>query len=264
MAKTKLSSGQMAGVAVICALVVVGGITILVSKSEINPLRSSASSGGGPSFTIVSPNGGEVLNAGQRSIIQWEQSKFNEPVEVVIGLYNNTNGFDYYRIASHYTYSESGINNYEWVVPSGIGGNYFVRIFALHFGTDAGDFSDSTFNIVNDGLPTNPPNISVISPNGGEVLHRGEEFDIMWSQTSEPTEPVYVTIELFGFNVPPQTLSYFEVQSHKGKNVYKWTVPDALSGNYSIKVTLDRRWPSPHTAADSSDQPFTVSLGGPR
>ena len=249
----------MLGLAVVLTVVIV-----VLMQSRIDPLRSSASVNLAPEFTIISPNGGEVMNAGQRSVIDWEQTALKEPVEVVIGLYSNLNGWDYYRIASHHTYSYPGHNSYDWVIPSGIGGNFYIRIFALQYSTNAGDFSDATFSIINDGLPTNPPNISMVSPNGGEVLYKGQEFDIVWSQSSEPTEPVYVTIELFGNNIAPRTLSYFEVQSHYGKNVYPWIVPTDLGGSYSIKVTIDRTWPSPHIGADSSDQAFTVSRGGPR
>lgn len=277
MAKIKLSSGQMAGVAVICALVIVGGTTILVSKSAIKPLFSSAAPiSEAPWIQLITPNGPEALNPGDVNVVQWTHTGGTQQ-EVVIYLYKGSSV--YYTIANTVT-SRHGNNSITWTVPSGFGGeNYKVKVGTVNAFSSPGpmvppvyryDFSDYPFSITNDGLEIDAPDITELNSITGSTLYAGETVPIQWEQDSQTDDPIEVVINLFDYD------SYGNLRlvnviarapSNKGFNEYLWTVPRGLNNNsaHRISVALNRRWPAPHISSFWIDKLSIVDewVGGP-
>lgn len=133
------------------------------------------------STKVLSPNGGETWVVGNTYDITWEKPGVDE-VKVV--LYRNDKFFDSIIISS--------INKVAYTVshkdPTELPGDkYKVRVCKfIELGNadcdvEAGetlimDDSDNYFSIVS----ASAPSISLISPNGGQVLEVGDNYEIKW------------------------------------------------------------------------------------
>lgn len=99
---------------------------------------------------------------------------------------------------------------------------------------------------------TNPPRVTVIKPNGGEVYNYGEIDTIKWVAEDEDTI-VWVNIYLSsdGGN-SYESVSEFEIND----SIYEWTIPDVTSNNCLIKITaIDKGY---NAISDESDSFFTI------
>jgi len=93
------------------------------------------------------------------------------------------------------------------------------------------------------------PTITVVSPNGGEVLVRGEVYEIKWTSSNVPKFNVQYINEDTGVRL-------FIINNVTG-NTYSWIVPETIDdGLYRMKV--DYAIPGGGTVSDSSDSTFTI------
>jgi hypothetical protein len=152
-----------------------GGISL-----DTNPVNLTAcDSTNTPSITVLSPNGGEVYIAGQQIEVKWESC--NLPANSLIAI----------TLTVPFISLDIGLVNpvvndgYELVtLPSSstipVYGNIFkIKIQPTYSINSPQDLSDNLFTI---NYIT--PSLTLVSPNGGEIYHAGQQITVTWSHTN--------------------------------------------------------------------------------
>ena len=191
-------------------------------------------SGGTQTITVNSPNGGEIWAPGSSHTISWSSTGTSGNVRIE---YSTNGGADWSTIVS----STSDDGNYSWTIPNTPSTNCFVRITD----TDGSpsDQSNSPFEI------GTGPDITVISPNGGEVWDIGTQHTISWSSSGTSGN---VRIE-YSTNGGSNWTTI--VSSTLDDNSHSWTIPNTPSTNCYIRITDTDGSPS-----DQSNNPFTINI----
>ncbi|MEP4532294.1 MAG: LamG-like jellyroll fold domain-containing protein [Cyclobacteriaceae bacterium] len=127
-----------------------------------------------PMFTlqVLTPNSGEVLEAGTTQTIAW----FSENIEPtdLIEIQLSTDGGANYSIIADGTFATYPEGTFEWIVPE-INTSQ-ARIRVVNTTTGLSDASDANFTIT---IPVEPT-ISLITPEGGEFWEIGSQQLIQW------------------------------------------------------------------------------------
>jgi hypothetical protein len=125
--------------------------------------------------TLLTPNGGEALMTGTPMLITWTYVKLKGDETLMIALEGTV---DYGPIA----YSKVSQGSIEWLAGQKMDKTFakpasdYKIIIELMENDSIHDLSDANFSIV-------PPTatISLMTPNGGEIMEKGMDFDINWS-----------------------------------------------------------------------------------
>jgi hypothetical protein len=194
--------------------------------------------GGNVTVTVLSPNGGELIQVATAFEIRWaSNTKGNLRIE-----YSDDNGASWNLITGNMQNTGSFI----WSpVPNRISDECKIRIST----TDnlSADESDSFFSII----PNQNKTVTVTKPNGGEVAYVGSLYQIEWVSSSVQN----VKIELStNAGTTWNTLS----QSYPADSSnFKWEpVPNSPSANCLIKITDV----SNDTISDVSNSPFAIAV----
>lgn len=186
---------------------------------------------------VVSPNGGEIYQAGSTRTIQWEISSHIASVNLE---FSSNGGSTWDPIK---TGVSASLGLYSWDIPKSyqtIQGK--VRIVAAN-ALSISDTSDAAFKI---GW------ITVTSPNGNEIFQAGRTYQIAWTKSSSVSN---VKIE-FSVNNDATYLVIAANEISTGK--YDWTIPSDVTTN------LGRIRISDATAADQitdlSDTTFKIAI----
>jgi len=118
------------------------------------------------SITLSSPNGSEVWVAGESHPITWSSSN----IDMVTIEYSVDNGNAWQVISENRTNSGS----IQWTIPNQVSTSVLVKVKDALDGNPE-DVSNNVFSIK--PLPT----ITLISPNGGEIVTEGSRKPITWS-----------------------------------------------------------------------------------
>lgn len=121
---------------------------------------------GTASLTLTSPNGGEFWNGGSEHDILWSSVG---PVSAVKIEYSFSNG----RFWNVITDGTANSGSYLWTVPDVQTDSALVRISEAGTG-QAFDISDAVFTIISSS-------ITVLAPDGGEILMGNTGADILWA-----------------------------------------------------------------------------------
>ncbi len=151
--------------------------------------------------------------------------------------YSTDNGINWISVID--SIPSTGI--YEWTVSNTLTTEGRVKISDLS-DPDIFDISDGSFTIQSSKV------ITVISPNGGEILNGGSQYEILWN--SEDVE--YVKLD-YSINNGASWDSITD--SIESTGVYLWTVPNILTTQARIKIS-DISLPSIY---DASDDPFRIN-----
>lgn len=189
-----------------------------------------------PTISVISPNGGEEWLSGSTTEIQWEGLG---PVERVIIDYSTDGGSNWASIAD----STANTGGFEWIVPPTPSSICLMRVTDFDRATVA-DTSDSFFTIIE------PRELTILSPNGGEVWEAESEHDIIWT-FSGAIDSVSLAYSLTGGE--EWTL---EVAGMANSGIYAWTVPDTFSGECLFRI-FDIADPE---VADTSDGFFQIKI----
>lgn len=133
----------------VVTIIVDAGNFAVVESNEFNNVYAAtlAYTGGKPSVTVLSPNGGERVAIGSTLTIRWQQQNVDK---VMIGYKACDSCLDW--IAADLAVSKSATEgSYNWTVPSHLtpGSNYRIEVIGYNTGVgSASDRSDSTFTIV--------------------------------------------------------------------------------------------------------------------
>jgi len=138
--------------------------------------------------TILSPNGGETLVNGTPMLITWNYAKLSGDETLLIALEGSA---DFGPIA----YSKVAAGSLEWLAGKKMDGSFakpaggYKIIIELVENDGAFDLSDQPFTIA---APVSV--VALMTPNGGETLEKGKDFDIRWSCAGQAG---YITLSLF-------------------------------------------------------------------
>lgn len=139
---------------------------------------------------------------------------------------------------------------FPWQIPSNapLTTNLFVRAVARDASGNAGERIAGPYNLKSGTVPT----VTILSPNGGEVLDMGSSYQIRWTITS--SSPLNFATLSFYRNGTTDTLTNV-VNLTNG--VYVWTVPNNLATTTG-KIRIIAEDVNGNTADDYSDGFFTV------
>jgi hypothetical protein len=191
-------------------------------------------------FTMISPNGGECWTRGNSYDINW-YSGIGGDVNIELykgGIFNSV-----------ITSNAPNSGSYNWSIPAGQlpGVDYTVKISSV---SDPGlyAFSDDAFSICSQ--------LALSAPNGGEVWHIGQIYDITWatsgiggnavleySTDAGATWDTIVTATpdngIFDWSVPstPTTLARVRVSHESCPGNYDESDADFTITEYAVTVT---------------------------
>jgi RHS repeat-associated protein len=219
-----------------------GTCLVKVSELDDDPVDVSdavfsISAPAGDYIMVISPNGGEAINGGDSFNITWDSSGDIQNVNIE---YSIDEGDSWAAVVT----STANDGSYTWPVPVTPSDLCLVRISNSDRDNEPTDVSDAVFSIVTIG-----PTITVISPNGGEVLVSGTSHDITWIGTPDIT---YVDID-FSFDNGGNWVNIVSASENNGS--YTWTVPDSESDHCLIRIS-DSDFDT--GAADTSDNEFSI------
>jgi len=191
-------------------------------------------------ITVLSPNGGEVYVAGDPVEITWNTSG----VENVMIEYTVNNGIipeDWFTLVQ--STPSDGYYATGFSIPSEL---YRIRISDVIDGSPM-DQSDGTFTVLEQ------PNITVLSPNGGEQWLVGETYEITWHSGSvEFVQIEYTTDGGFNWDVI--------IASTPSDGLYEQFTPTANDQSLNCKIRISDAIDG--APSDESDGFFAIQ-GGP-
>ncbi|MFC2146777.1 hypothetical protein ACFLRT_05380, partial [Acidobacteriota bacterium] len=184
-----------------------------------------------PTIRVIAPNGGEQLVIGSIYEITWFGTNSRADVKIDYSI----NGGQFW---TEITDSTENDGDHDWVVPEEPSETCLVRISE----TDGQpvDISDAVFSIVQ----PQTGDLTVLTPNGGENLETGSEYNITWTCSGLNN----IIIE-YSVNNGVTWLYIDKVPADNGS--YTWTVPGTPSEMCLVRVS----------GADSDENPSDVSDG---
>jgi hypothetical protein len=188
--------------------------------------------------SVVAPNGGERLQRGRDFTIRW-QNNFTENVRVELLRAGNP-------VQTILNSVPSTPSSAVWSVPTtlAVANDYRVRVTSVLTSTVTGQ-SAADFSIAE------ADSLTLLAPNGGERLIRGNTTNIRWRTNFTGS----IVIELLqGANVVA-TIS----NNAPNTGTFAWVVPENVGvgeGDYRIRIrTAD------NSVSDNSDAPFSLIIG---
>jgi hypothetical protein len=194
-----------------------------------------------PSIHVLIPNGGESWEVGSSHEITWESSETGGTVSIAYSK-------DSFMYTSHVIVPDApNDGSYLWdTIPSDPSSTVEVAISLNGTSPVIRDYSDGFFSIT---LP--PPSITVLTPNGGEVLKAGHSFEITWTSVNVP-DPVNIWYSKDNF----QTDFHQIVSATDNDGSYLWDpIPRDLSDTVRVEVDDGIHY-------DISDADFTLADSG--
>lgn len=185
-----------------------------------------------PIIAITSPLGGEQLLPGQTFNITWTSTGIqNVKIE-----YTTNAGQIWNSIVS----STASTGLYSWAIPNTPSTTCKVKISDAA-NSSVYDISDNDFTIVQSS-------ISVLTPNGGEILTHGTTYNITWNS--------YMTTDVkIEYSIDNGATWNIISNSTTSTGLYQWTVPTVLTAQGRIKISDFNNLNS----FDISDAPFMIT-----
>lgn len=199
-----------------------------------------------PWVEVTAPNGGEIW-AGQNNIT-WVAPDVDGDVVTIDIYYSSNGGVDWTTEAT----DEPNDSIYSWDTESVDDGNQYLIRLVADDGTDTSwDISDAVFTVYN----PDPPQVTVIYPNGGETL--ADSVDVTWTATdADAGDSTLLSVDLeYSANAGAD---WSVVDSNQANNgTYRWDISELSDGNqYLIRITaMDT---SGLSDVDSSDAIFEI------
>ena len=219
------------------------------------------------SITVLVPNGGEKLVAGQTYTIHWKTAgKINKVLLSVCEEEQCGNSI----LGTNYIGVDAVLGSFEWKIPESASYIPSDRLKIRAFGhsgcmiiegsgstcsydRSAVDTSDNFFSIVSSTV--SQPSITVLSPNGGEELVSGQKYTIQWRSTGVDR----VGISLLTYDIEPAGRALWITQVPATDGKYVWEVPQTYFPDYvkvpgsKFKLLLNSS-----NALDTSDNYFSI------
>ena len=185
-------------------------------------------------FEVLSPNGGEKWGVNTTQNITWT---YNGTVPEVKIEYSVDGGATFNLITA-----TQNTGSYAWYIPDNISAQMKVRV---------SDLADSTAYDVSDGNAKILARFTLNTPNGGEELTVGEDYNVTWDCIGTVAN-VKLDYSLDNF-----ANSILIVSSTPNDGSYTWKVPN----NPSTTVKLRVMSATDSDAYDISNNNFTIVVG---
>ncbi|NJD55135.1 MAG: hypothetical protein FIA94_01880 [Nitrospirae bacterium] len=195
--------------------------------------------------TLIQPNGGESIRAGDVYTIQWSASVDSVKYNLYLSC---DNGTTWSKINSGML---SSVSSYDWdvITPAGNMTNCLVKVIGYNgSGAKVGaDVSDAIFTV---------SVLNVTSPSGGDTIDAGSIVDITWStDTLVPVSSAILSYTTDG-------LMWLPVKGPAATGnpgTYRWTVPQIPSSLCKVKVALLKS-DDTVAAVDKSNGKFSIKV----
>lgn len=214
------------------------------SNSNVTDASQSAFYIVAPFLEVVLPNGGEVLNGGTFYYIEWTGYLNSNFVKLE---YTTNNGSTWIPIIQSYTHYNGGSNYYYWFVANVNSSNCRIKV-SENGASTVSDESNNTFTI-----NANSTNITIVQPNGGEVLNGSVTYQVLWNTSF--TSGQYRVQYSNDNGVSWLTLA----NNITNSGYFNWMVPNQNQSNCLLKVNDVQDT----TVFDISDAPFSTSQNTP-
>ena len=184
-------------------------------------------------LNLTTPSGNEYCVSGTSNAIKWN----SENVGNVKIEFSSDNGSSWETLLSSVAASA---DSFIWAIPANYSTNQgIIRI---------SDVDYPSIYSQND-IPFTLGNISIIQPNGGEVLQAGSSYSIQWTKTQSVE---FVNLYYSSDNGANWNL----LISNSDTTVYNWSIPDSLTTSSGlVKITSSA---SEDEIYDKSDNNFTI------
>lgn len=172
-----------------------------------------------PFIKILSPNGGESLKVGDIHKIKWS-SEYIQKIKIE---YSTNDGTNWILIKDNVNATDA---NFDWTVPETPSKNCLLKISNQNYSSQF-DESDSPFEI----YQPQPPQIRLVSPNGGERWKAGDIHKIQWNSTNiDKVKIEYSTNS-------GQNWILIKDNVNAGDSAIDWTIPETPSIYCLVKVS---------------------------
>ncbi len=221
-----------------------GDIPTQEEIDQLNVFVVSANQPVSDTLSIITPNGGEVWEAGSTHQIVWTTDGS--------GISNVDLRYSLDQFVNDNHLISSGVENggvFTWTTPSVDSASVRVRVLDS-LNTGIYDDSDQDFTITTTPLPMTPT-LTLISPNGGEVWEAGCQNDVDWSYSG--TSLTYVDISYSTDDFLTETSI---AESVPNSGTFTWTLPLINSSNVRVKVKDAQN----DAIFDVSDEYFSIVI----
>ncbi len=202
------------------------------------------------SVAITSPNGGEIWDTQSVHQITWTASDPDGIISQDI-FYSANNGGSWTSLASNYPNNST---SFTWTLPTTTTTSGLVRVSVKDtWGAVTSDQSNSVFTIQNA-----PPQVRIISPNGGESWVAGSNHLITWNAT----DPDGVTGMDLAYSLNGGFNWNTIVSGIANSDTYNWTVPSSASTTVKVRATAHDS--VGNSASDMSDAVFSIAISPPQ
>ncbi|MCK4585616.1 T9SS type A sorting domain-containing protein [candidate division WOR-3 bacterium] len=207
--------------------------------------------GGGNSHkvTIVTPDGGEIWQAGSIDTIKWTTD--GGSIDHLKIDFTKNGGNDWQTL----TTNAPNTGSYTWNIQPDTLKTYRakIRLFGYNSGNSllGADGSEKDFTI----QPAFSCTVTVTSPNGGEVWGVGEVHPITW--TTSGTNPHHVMI----YYSADGGLQWNTIITYPNTGSFNWTVPDDTTSTALVMVKALTQT-NELIGEDISDNPFSIVAAG--
>lgn len=207
-----------------------------------------------PQVVVLSPNGGELFDAGQTMTIRWRS--FDNVGIVAQDVLLSTDGGQTFRPLR--THLAGVIQELQVQVPVVIDTAQAVICVVVRDGNgnQARDCSDDQFVIF--GRDLFPPSVTLMSPNGGEIIAAGQPYTITWQASDDrPGLSCSVLLSVDGGRTYTTLASGL-----MGTQSYLWPVPATL-GSTRARIRVVCRDSAGMVSQDDSDATFAIDRSAP-
>lgn len=202
-----------------------------------------------PQVTLTSPVGGEILTPGATETILFSVTDADGgPGDLTIALDYSTNGGSAWtEIASGLPYTGS----HDWTVPDVATTQGRVRVRAFDGAAEGSASSPADFTIQANEIPT----VSILSPNGGELLEAGASTTIVYTADDADAGPEDLRLT-FEYSIDAGANWIVIAADRPDVGSQQWTLPDLTSTRAMVRATASD---GSATASDVSDAVFTIA-----
>lgn len=191
-------------------------------------------------IAITRPSGGETFASGDTVLVEWETPGYDEPVPVYL-YFSSNGGISWW---DPLVYPLDG-NQCKAVIPSGIVSDRCLFKITTKHDSRFYHVMDRYFQVVK-------PELTLLSPNGGELLPAGSRREITWDTNLDPRNRlnIYYASEFPG-NQPQWILVESDVPNTGN---YSWLIPGVpVPSAGSVRVEWAAK---PDLVWDTADRTF--------
>ncbi len=205
-----------------------------------------------PTVRVTSPAGGESFEPGDRITVNWVSQDDHSVVSHTLDLVADSN------VVTLATGLTGSASSFDAVLPANITAERAtVRVTATDNAGKTGSGVSGEFRIARKEPPdTTPPQVRLLSPNGGEKVRIGSTLTIQWQATDDRA---VVSQDLF---LSTDGGTSFPIKIATGlsgsENAFVFTLPETLSKSKKARVLVVARDAAGNSAQDYSDGDFRI------